>query len=86
MNSLQILRKTYDGSFDMLGSAAAVEAVAAACGFSTLDLSEEDLKAIQSLLNNAGFDAGTPDGVWGNGSKRAMRTFQEGNGSDAASR
>lgn len=72
--------KTYDGSFDMRGSVKAVEAVAAACGFSTLDLSKDDLKAIQSLLNNAGFDAGTPDGAWGNGSKRAMRAFQESKG------
>ncbi len=61
----------------MRGSKEAVEAVAAACGFSTLKLSKDDLKAIQSLLNNAGFDAGTPDGAWGNGSKRAMRAFQE---------
>ena len=27
-----------------------------------------------------GFDAGTPDGVWGNGSRNAMRAFQERNG------
>jgi len=24
-----------------------------------------------------GFEAGTPDGVWGNGSRNAMRAFQE---------
>ncbi len=52
--------KNYDASFDMRGSQDAVEAVAAACGFSTLKLSKDDLKTIQSLLNNAGFDAGTP--------------------------
>ena len=69
--------KTYDASFDMSGSKKAIEAVATACGFSTLKLSKDDLKAIQSLLNNAGFDAGTPDGSWGNGSKQAMRAFQE---------
>jgi hypothetical protein len=72
--------KTYDASFDMRGSKEAVEAVAAACGFSTLKLSKDDLKAIQALLNNAGYDAGTPDGAWGNGSKRAMRNFQEAEG------
>jgi len=69
--------KTYDASFDMRGSKTAIEAVAAACGFSTLRLSKDDLKAIQALLNNAGFNAGTPDGAWGAGSKRAMRKFQE---------
>lgn len=69
--------KNYDATFDMRGSREAVEVVAAACGFSTLKLSKDDLKAIQSLLNNAGFDTGTPDGAWGNGSKRAMRAFQE---------
>lgn len=74
--------KTYDASFDMRGSRKAVEAVAAACGFSTLKLSKDDLKAIQSLLNNAGFNAGTPDGTWGSGSKRAMRAFQESKGLD----
>ena len=42
-----------------------------------MNLSKDDLKAIQALLNNAGFDAGTPDGAWGSGSKRAMRAFQE---------
>jgi hypothetical protein len=74
--------KTYDASFDMRGSEKAVKAVAAACGFSTLKLSKDDLKAIQSLLNNSGFDAGTPDGAWGSGSKRAMRAFQESKGLD----
>lgn len=72
--------KTFDASFDMRGTAKAVEAVAAACGFSTLKLSKDDLKAIQALLNNAGFNAGTPDGSWGSGSKRAMRAFQESKG------
>jgi hypothetical protein len=72
--------KTYDASFDMRGSNEAVKAVAAACGFSTLQLSKDDLKAIQALLNNAGFDSGTPDGAWGNGSKQAMRAFQNANG------
>lgn len=72
--------KTYDASFDMRGSTKAVKAVASACGFSTLKLSKDDLKAIQALLNNAGFAAGTPDGAWGNGSKQAMRAFQESNG------
>jgi hypothetical protein len=72
--------KTYDASFDMRGSSKAVKTVAAACGFSTLKLSKDDLKAIQALLKNAGFDAGSPDGEWGNGSKQAMRTFQESKG------
>jgi len=34
------------------------------------------------LLNNAGFKAGTPDGIWGQESQRAMRAFQEANGLD----
>ena len=32
------------------------------------------------MLNAGGFDAGTPDGAWGNGSRNAMRAFQEQNG------
>lgn len=35
---------------------------------------------IQTLLNAGGFDAGTPDGVWGPGSRAAMTAFQAANG------
>ncbi|WP_354540711.1 peptidoglycan-binding domain-containing protein [Roseovarius sp. MBR-6] len=31
---------------------------------------------MQTLLNGGGFNAGTPDGQWGSGSKEAMRAFQ----------
>lgn len=32
------------------------------------------------MLNAGGFNAGTPDGVWGTGSRDALRAFQEQNG------
>ncbi|EDM71441.1 lytic murein transglycosylase [Roseobacter sp. AzwK-3b] len=70
----------YDAEFDLAGIQDAIEAVAGACGWSTLDLSRDDYRAIQTMLNAGGFDAGTPDGVWGNGSRKAMRAFQEQNG------
>jgi len=38
--------------------------------------SPDDYRAIQALLNAAGFDAGTVDGKWGPRSQRAMRAFQ----------
>jgi len=70
----------HDAEFDLAGIQDVIEAVAGACGWSTLDLSRDDYRAIQTLLNAGGFDAGTPDGVWGNGSRNAMRAFQEQNG------
>ncbi len=70
----------HDAEFDLAGVQDAVEAVAGACGWSTLDLSRDDYRAIQTMLNAGGFDAGTPDGIWGTGSRNAMRAFQEQNG------
>ena len=72
--------RRYDAEFDLAGIQDSIEAVAGACGWSTLDLSPDDYRAIQTLLNAGGFDAGTPDGVWGNGSRNAMRAFQEQSG------
>ena len=72
--------RRYDAEFDLAGIQDAIEAVASACGWSTVDLSPDDYRAIQTLLNAGGFDTGTPDGVWGNGSRNAMRAFQEQNG------
>ena len=69
----------HDAEFDLAGIQNAVETVAGACGWSTIDLSRDDYRAIQTLLNAGGFDAGTPDGIWGSGSRRAMRAFQERN-------
>ncbi|MFU1479198.1 peptidoglycan-binding domain-containing protein [Roseovarius sp. C7] len=72
--------KTHDATFHLAGGQAVFDAAAAACGFSTLDLSLADYRAIQTMLNSAGYDAGTPDGVWGAGSARAMRAWQEDTG------
>lgn len=74
----------YDASFDLAGIQPVVEAVAGACGFSLLELTRDDYRAIQTMLNAAGFDTGTPDGVWGNGSARAMREWQGENGLPAS--
>ena len=70
----------HDAEFDLAGVQEAIEAVAGACSWSTLDLSRDDYRAIQTMLTAGGFEAGTPDGVWGNGSRKAMRAFQEQNG------
>lgn len=69
----------HDAQFDLAGVQKAIDAVAAACGWSTLDLSQDDYRAIQTMLNAGGFDSGTPDGIWGAGSRTAMRAFQEQN-------
>ena len=42
-----------------------------------LDLSRGDYRAIQTMLNAGGFNVSTPDGNWGNGSRNAIRAFQE---------
>lgn len=66
----------HDAVFDLSGGQDAFEEVAAACGWTTLSLSTDDYRAIQTLLNAGGFDAGTPDGQWGPASQRAMRSYQ----------
>jgi|GEM_PF-466331 len=66
----------HDLSLKMDGSERVFEEVAGACQFSLLDLDREDYKAIQTLLNAAGFDPGTPDGQWGPGSRNAMADYQ----------
>ncbi|MEQ5871592.1 peptidoglycan-binding protein [Sagittula sp. NFXS13] len=66
----------HDLSLKMDGSERVFEEVAGACHFSLLDLGRDDYKAIQTLLNAAGFDAGTPDGQWGPGSRNAMAGYQ----------
>ena len=62
------------------GISEVAEIMADACKFSLLDLSREDYRRIQSLLNEAGFNAGPPDGIWGPGSKRAYSQFQDARG------
>lgn len=70
----------HDAQFDLSGIKIAADYVANACGWSTLELSRDDYRAVQTLLNAGGYSTGTPDGVWGSGSKNAMRAYQEANG------
>ena len=66
----------HDALFELAGTQDAFEAVAAACGWTTLSLSADDYRAIQTLLNAGGYDVGTPDGQWGPASQSAMRAYQ----------
>jgi len=43
-------------------------------------LSKAEVKEMQAGLNALGFDAGTVDGVVGNGTRRALRSFQKAKG------
>jgi hypothetical protein len=70
----------HDTTFDLSGVRRVIDAAAAACGTSLLDLSRDDYRAIQEMLNAAGFDVGKPDGIWGAGSKRALKEFQTNRG------
>lgn len=66
----------HDALFELAGAQDGFEAIAAACGWTTLSLSTDDYRAIQTLLNAGGFDLGTPDGQWGPASQSAMRAYQ----------
>lgn len=70
----------HDFNLQTQGISEAAEILADACQFSLLDLSREDLRRVQTLLNAEGYNAGSPDGIWGRGSKRALSQFQEDRG------
>lgn len=72
--------ESHDVDLSLQGTVEVAEKISEACQFSLLDLSREDLRRVQSLLNAAGYNAGTPDGLWGPGSQRALGRFQEENG------
>jgi peptidoglycan hydrolase-like protein with peptidoglycan-binding domain len=72
----------HDATFKLAGAQTVFDAVALACNFSMLNLSSADYRAIQTMLNTAGYDAGKPDGVWGLGSAKAMSAWQAENGID----
>ena len=42
-------------------------------------LNREQVLELQTLLNGLGFDSGTPDGLFGSGTRRAVRGFQAAN-------
>ena len=67
---------THDLSIQLAGSQEVFEALADACQVSLLDLGPDDFRAIQTMLNAGGYDAGTPDGQWGPGSQAAMARYQ----------
>lgn len=68
--------ETHDLSIQIAGADRVFEEIAATCGFSLLDLGQADYRAIQTMLNAGGFEAGTPDGQWGSGSRAAMARYQ----------
>jgi len=72
--------RRHDAKFDLAGVQNAIDSVASACGWSTLALSLDDYRTIQTLLNANGFDAGPAGGIWGAASRNALRSFQEQNG------
>jgi membrane-bound lytic murein transglycosylase B len=42
-------------------------------------LNREQIVELQTLLNNLGYNSGTPDGLFGSGTRRAVRAFQAAN-------
>ncbi|WP_417673823.1 peptidoglycan-binding domain-containing protein [Roseibium sp.] len=68
--------KQVDMNIKLAGVDTVLAEIANACQFSLLDLRKEDYVAIQTLLNAAGFDLGTPDGQWGPASRKAISDYQ----------
>ncbi len=62
---------------------AAIAAMMVICSVNTFALdytSPEVIKNVQSALNNAGYDCGTPDGVAGQGTKSQIEKYKADNG------
>lgn len=72
--------QSHDLTVKLQGASSVFEAVADACKVSLLDLGPADFRAIQTMLNAGGYDAGTPDGQWGAGSRAAMSRYQAAEG------
>ena len=72
--------QNHDLSIRLAGAEEVFEDVASACQFSLLNLGRDDYRAIQSMLNAGGYDAGTPDGQWGPSSRAAMLRYQRSEG------
>jgi len=68
--------ETHSITIDLAGSTKVFEEVAQTCKFSLIELTSNDYKAIQTMLNAGGFDVGAPDGIWGRGSRRALMAYQ----------
>lgn len=68
--------KQFDMNIELDGVDTVLAEIAKACQFSLLDLERDDYLAIQTLLNAAGFDLGTPDGQWGPASRKAISNYQ----------
>lgn len=49
-------------------------------------LNRNQIRQIQTALSKAGFDAGSPDGIWGPKSRTALRDFQKNEGMRANDR
>jgi peptidoglycan hydrolase-like protein with peptidoglycan-binding domain len=58
--------------------------IQAASGVSSQALSQEDVRKVQSSLNEAGFQAGPVDGIWGPQTAGALRNFQQARGLEAS--
>ena len=69
-----------DATFQLAGSAKALEMVANTCGETTVGLDRDGYRTVQQLLAAASFYTEPSDGVWGPASKKAMRAFQESKG------
>ena len=72
--------ESHDATFNLDGIPETLDKIGDICSFSVMNLTVGDYKAIQTLLNAGGFKAGKPDGIWGSGSKAALKMFQESKG------
>ena len=72
--------RRHQAEFELDGFDQVADAGEEACAEPELALNRSDYRLIQTLLNIAGFDAGSADGIWGPRSANAMRGYQQSNG------
>ncbi|MCI5584044.1 MAG: peptidoglycan-binding protein [Lachnospiraceae bacterium] len=71
------LELTYDYVKEKAAPANMVSASKAAVRILKVGSTGDDVKALQANLNLLGYNAGTPDGIFGNGTKNAIISFQK---------
>ena len=71
------LELTYDYVKEKAAPANMVSASKAAVRTLKVGSTGDDVKALQANLNLLGYNAGTPDGIFGNGTKNAIISFQK---------
>ena len=71
-----------DSTYDIRGFKKVLDIMAPICKFDVVALKKTDYQNLQIALNAKGYEVGKPDGVFGKGSRKALKKFQTDNGLD----